>query len=87
MAAVTIYTRDYCGYCSRAKALLSSKGVDFEEKNATANPDFRQEMIARSNGGTTFPQVFINGQHVGGCDDIHAMDRAGKLDPILAVEG
>ncbi|MCA0256325.1 MAG: glutaredoxin 3 [Proteobacteria bacterium] len=87
MAAVTIYTRDYCGYCSRAKALLSSKGVDFEEKNATANPDFRQEMIARSNGGTTFPQVFINGQHVGGCDDIHALDRAGKLDPLLAVEG
>ena len=87
MAAVTIYTRDYCGYCSRAKALLASKGVDFEEKNATANPDFRQEMIARSNGGTTFPQVFINGQHVGGCDDIHALDRAGKLDPLLAVEG
>ena len=87
MAAVTIYTRDYCGYCSRAKALLSSKGVGFEEKNATANPDFRQEMIARSNGGTTFPQVFINGQHVGGCDDIHALDRAGKLDPLLAVEG
>ena len=87
MAAVTIYTRDYCGYCSRAKALLSSKGVDFEEKNATANPDFRQEMIARSNGGTTFPQVFINGQHVGGCDDLHALDRAGKLDPLLAVEG
>lgn len=87
MAAVTIYTRDYCGYCSRAKALLSSKGVDFEEKNATANPDFRQEMIARSNGGTTFPQVFVNGQHLGGCDDIHALDRAGKLDPLLAVEG
>jgi glutaredoxin 3 len=87
MAAVTIYTRDYCGYCSRAKALLSSKGVDFEEKNATANPDFRQEMIARSNGGTTFPQVFVNGQHLGGCDDIHALDRAGKLDPLLAAEG
>lgn len=87
MASVEIYTRDFCGYCARAKALLSSKGVDFAEFNATANPDYRQEMIGRSNGGSTFPQIFINGQHVGGCDDLHALDRAGKLDPLLANGG
>lgn len=87
MASVTIYTREYCGYCARAKALLASKGVDFEEKDATYSPDLRQEMIARANGGSTFPQIFINGRHVGGCDDLHALDRAGKLDPLLAEEG
>lgn len=87
MASVTIYTRDYCGYCARAKALLTAKGVDFEEKNATENPDFRAEMIERSHGGSTFPQIFINATHVGGCDDLHALDRAGKLDPMLAEEG
>ena len=87
MASVTIYTRDLCGYCARAKMLLGVKGVDFEEKNATATPEYRQEMIERSNGGMTFPQIFINGRHVGGCDDLHALDRAGKLDPLLAEEG
>ncbi|PZU19005.1 MAG: glutaredoxin 3 [Shinella sp.] len=86
MASVTIYTREYCGYCARAKALLASKGVDFEEKDATYSPDLRKEMIERANGGSTFPQIFINGKHVGGCDDLHALDRAGKLDPLLAEE-
>lgn len=86
MASVTIYTREYCGYCARAKALLASKNVDFEEKDATYSPDLRKEMIARANGGSTFPQIFINGKHVGGCDDLHALDRAGKLDPLLAEE-
>jgi len=86
MASVTIYTREYCGYCARAKALLASKGVDFEEKDATYSPDLRKEMIERANGGSTFPQIFINGRHVGGCDDLHALDRAGKLDPLLAEE-
>ncbi len=86
MASVTIYTREYCGYCTRAKALLASKGVDFEEKDATYSPDLRKEMIERANGGSTFPQIFINGKHVGGCDDLHALDRAGKLDPLLAEE-
>ena len=86
MASVTIYTREYCGYCARAKALLASKGVDFEEKDASYSPDLRKEMIERANGGSTFPQIFINGRHVGGCDDLHALDRAGKLDPLLAEE-
>lgn len=83
MAPVIIYTRDFCGYCARAKALLDSKGVDFTEYNATTNPAYRQEMMAKS-GGSTFPQIFIAGQHVGGCDDLHALDRQGKLDALLA---
>ncbi|MBB4009321.1 glutaredoxin 3 [Allorhizobium taibaishanense] len=83
MASVTIYTRKYCEYCARAKALLTSKDVDFTEIDATGNAELRQEMIDKS-GGTTFPQIFIGGTHVGGCDDLHALDRAGKLDPMLA---
>jgi glutaredoxin 3 len=85
MASVVIYTREFCGYCSRAKSLLESKGVDYVEHNATYSPDLRQEMIGKSNGRSTFPQIFINGEHVGGCDDLHALDRAGKLDPLLAA--
>jgi glutaredoxin 3 len=85
MASVVIYTRQACGYCSAAKKLLAAKGVSFEEHDATYSPDLRQEMIAKSNGGATFPQIFINGTHVGGCDDLHALDRAGKLDPMLAA--
>ncbi len=84
MTDVTIYTREYCGYCSRAKALLQSKGVDFVEHDATYSQELRSEMIAKSNGRSTFPQVFINGEHVGGCDDLHALDRQGKLDLMLA---
>jgi len=83
-ARVEIYTRDYCGYCSRAKALLASKGVDVVEYRAGDDPDKRREMIQRSHGGTTYPQVFINGRHVGGSDDIHDLDRMGRLDPLLA---
>jgi glutaredoxin 3 len=84
MASVVIYTREFCGYCARAKSLLESKGVAYVEHNATYSPDMRQEMLAKSNGGSTFPQIFINDKHVGGCDDLHALDRAGKLDPMLA---
>lgn len=84
MASVTIYTRDYCGFCAKAKALLESKGVAFTEYNATSNPDYRQEMMDKS-GRNTFPQIFIGAQHVGGCDDLHALDREGKLDPLLAA--
>jgi glutaredoxin 3 len=84
MASVTIYTRDFCGYCARAKALLQSKNVNFTEYNATENPQYRQEMIDKS-GRNTFPQIFIGEQHVGGCDDLHALDRDGKLDPLLAA--
>jgi glutaredoxin 3 len=84
MASVVIYTREFCGYCARAKALLEKKGVDFIEHNATYSPDMRQEMLGRSNGRSTFPQIFINEEHVGGCDELHALDRAGRLDPMLA---
>lgn len=84
MASVVIYTREFCGYCARAKSLLQSKGVDYVEHNATYSPDMRQEMIAKSNGGATFPQIFINEVHVGGCDDLHALDRTGRLDPMLS---
>lgn len=85
MTSVVIYTRQYCGYCSAAKALLEKKGVDYVEHDATGKPEIRSEMIDKAHGRTTFPQIFINGQHVGGCDDIHALERAGKLDPLLAA--
>ncbi|TRL35839.1 glutaredoxin 3 [Rhizobium straminoryzae] len=85
MAEVVIYTRQMCGYCARAKALLTAKGVTFTEHDATFSQQLRQEMIDKANGRTTFPQIFINGEHVGGCDDIHALDRDGKLDPLLAA--
>ncbi|TPQ50368.1 glutaredoxin 3 [Prosthecomicrobium hirschii] len=86
MAAVVIYTREFCGYCSAAKALLDRKGVAYEEKDATGSPDLRREMMDRS-GRTTFPQIFVGTTHVGGCDDLHALDRAGRLDPLLASAG
>ena len=82
-ARVEIYTRDFCGYCSRAKALLASKGVAFDEFRAGDDADKRREMIQRAHC-TTYPQVFINGRHVGGSDDIHDLDRAGRLDALLA---
>ncbi|MBW6423796.1 glutaredoxin 3 [Rhizobium sp. XQZ8] len=85
MADVTIYTREYCGYCARAKSLLDSKGVAYTEHDATYSKELREEMTAKSNGRSTFPQIFIDGQHIGGCDDLHALDRAGKLDPLLAA--
>ncbi|MET0172472.1 MAG: glutaredoxin 3 [Agrobacterium vaccinii] len=84
MASVTIYTRDFCGFCARAKSLLESKGVAFTEYNATTNPDYRQEMMDKS-GRNTFPQIFIGNKHVGGCDDLHALDRDGELDALLAA--
>lgn len=83
MVSVVIYTRQFCGYCAAAKALLENKGVDYVEHDATGKPELRAEMIDKARGRNTFPQIFINGQHVGGCDDMHALDRAGKLDPLL----
>ncbi len=83
-ARVEIYTKDYCGYCTRAKALLASKGVELVEYRAGDDAEKRREMIQRSHGGSTYPQIFINGRHVGGSDDIHDLDRIGKLDPLLA---
>lgn len=82
-AKVEIYTRDYCGYCTAAKSLLASKGVAFVEIDGSSR-DTRSEMIQRSHGGSTYPQIFINGVHVGGSDDIHDLDAAGRLDPLLA---
>lgn len=83
MAPVTVYTRAFCPYCTRAISLLARKGVQVKEIDATADPDKRQEMIARS-GRWTFPQIFIGEVHVGGCDDLHALDQRGGLDPLLS---
>lgn len=84
MQEVTIYTRQMCGYCTAAKRLLDSKGVAYVEHDATSSPELRREMLAKANGRTTFPQIFIGDYHVGGSDDLHALERAGKLDPLLA---
>ena len=84
MAEVVIYTRKMCGFCTAAKKLLSDKGVAFRELDATFDFDLKQEMIAKS-GRRTFPQIFINDEHVGGCDDLFALDKVGKLDPMLAA--
>lgn len=85
MAHVEIYTKAFCGYCARAKALLDSKGVAFEEYDITIGGPKRAEMLERSNGGSTVPQIFIDGTHIGGSDDLSALDRAGKLDPMLSA--
>jgi glutaredoxin 3 len=83
MAKVEIYTTPICPYCARAKRLLSDKGVAFVEIDVSRDPAKRDEMMARAEGRYTVPQIFIDGQGVGGSDDIHALDRAGKLDPML----
>ncbi|SNS26711.1 glutaredoxin 3 [Sphingomonas laterariae] len=85
MPKIEIYTKFLCPYCVRAKKLLGDKGVTFEEYDITMGGPKRAEMLERANGGTTVPQIFINGQHVGGSDDLHALDRAGKLDALLAA--
>ena len=84
MAEVVIYTRDFCYYSDAARELLTRKGVAFKEINATGDRALRQEMIEKANGGSTFPQVFIGDTHVGGCDDLYALEQAGKLDAKLA---
>ncbi len=85
MSAVTIYTRAFCPFCTRAVSLLKQKGVDFNEIDAGMDPDKKQEMIQRSNGGRTFPQIFIDEEHIGGCDEMMALERSGKLDKKLAA--
>ena len=85
MAKVEIYTSPLCGFCHSAKRLLNAKGVAFEETNVMMSPAKRQEMMQRANGRHTVPQIFINGQHVGGCDDLYDLERAGKLEPMLAA--
>jgi glutaredoxin 3 len=84
MAEVTIYTRQGCGYCTAAKRLLDRKGANYIEHDATGNPQLRQQMIERANGRSTFPQIFIGSAHIGGCDDLHALDYEGRLEPLLA---
>ena len=86
MAQVTIYTRAFCPFCSRAVRLLNDKNVSYEEVDAGMDPDKRSEMIQRANGASTYPQIFVNDMHIGGCDDMMALERAGKLDPLLAVQ-
>ena len=85
MAKVEIYTQWGCGYCSRAKALLDGKGVPYTEYDVTMDAAKRSEMVDRAPGARTVPQVFIDGVAMGGSDDIHALDRAGKLDPLLGL--
>ncbi|HTR84567.1 MAG TPA: glutaredoxin 3 [Reyranella sp.] len=86
MAKIEIYTSPWCGYCARAKALLEKKGAAYEEMDVMEDVAKRSEMRTRSNR-TTVPQIFINGQHIGGSDELHALDSAGKLDPLLAQPG
>lgn len=83
MQTVEIYSSPLCGFCHAAKRLLTQKGVEFDEIDVLANPDRKPEMIERANGGRTVPQIFIGGAHVGGCDDLYALERAGKLDALL----
>jgi glutaredoxin 3 len=81
---IEIYTKFGCPYCSRAKQLLSVKDVKFEEYDITMGGPKREEMIARAPGASTVPQIFIGDRHIGGCDDLYALDQSGKLDPLLA---
>lgn len=85
MAEVVIYTRDFCYYSDAARELLTGKGVAFREINATGNRELRKEMIERAHGGSTFPQIFIGDTHVGGCDELYALEEAGKLDALLTA--
>lgn len=84
MAEVVLYTKPGCPYCIAAMGLLKKKGVAFTEIVASNDPEKKQEMIQRSGGRMTFPQIFINDQHIGGSDDLHALDRKGELDSLLA---
>jgi glutaredoxin 3 len=84
MADIVIYTRPFCGFCGRALKLLNDKGAAFTEIEAGMDPEKRREMVERS-GRSTFPQIFINGDHIGGCDELVALDRAGGLDPLISA--
>ncbi len=87
MPPVEIYTTRFCPYCHAAKALLKRKGVSFSEIDVGRDWDRRAEMVQRANGRSTVPQIFIGATHVGGCDDLHALEDEGKLDALLADEG
>jgi glutaredoxin 3 len=83
-ATVTVYSGPSCPYCVRAKQLLTKKGTTFTDYDVKADKARYDEMLAKTNGRKTIPQIFINGQHIGGCDDLYALDSAGKLDALLA---
>lgn len=85
MAPVEIYTMNFCSYCHWAKELLKRKGVEFTEFDVSGNRELRAAMIARANGRSTLPQIFIGGTHVGGCDDLYALEDAGQLDTLLQL--
>ena len=84
MKPVEIYTTPYCPYCIAAKRLLDKKGVAYAEADVSRDPALRQAMTVRAGGSRTVPQIFIGGEHIGGCDDLHALDHRGALDPMLA---
>ncbi|MGR3485362.1 MAG: glutaredoxin 3 [Paracoccaceae bacterium] len=84
MQPIDIYTTPLCGFCHAAKRLLGAKGAAFTEIDLSRHPERRAEMVQRANGGRTVPQIFVGDTHVGGCDDLHALDRAGRLDALLA---
>jgi glutaredoxin 3 len=86
MPEVVIYTRPWCGYCTRAKMLLDGKGATYEEIDVRGDPDLWGEMVRRSGGRTTVPQIFIGEHHVGGCDDLFDLERIGQLEPLLRGE-
>ncbi len=85
MAKVEIYTKTFCGFCVRARHLLQSKGVEFDEYVIDGGGPKREEMIQRANGRTTVPQIFIDGRHVGGCNDLYDLERDGTLNELLAA--
>ncbi|MFT6899529.1 MAG: glutaredoxin 3 [Paraglaciecola sp.] len=85
MSKVEIYTKGYCPFCHRAKALLEQKGIAFDEYKIDVQPELRAEMIERANGSYTVPQIFIGAQHIGGCDEMLALESQKKLDTLLAA--
>ena len=85
MANIEIYTKPTCGFCHMAKRLLGSKGASYAEVDISAKPERRSEMIQRAGGRSTVPQIFIDGKHIGGCDDLFALERGGQLDALLAA--
>lgn len=85
MPRIEIYSTPFCPYCLAAKRLLDGKGVSYHDTDVSRAPELRQEMMTRANGRYTVPQIFINGQHVGGFDELNALERSGRLDPLLAA--
>ncbi|NNF24243.1 MAG: glutaredoxin 3 [Rhodobacteraceae bacterium] len=85
MKTIDIYTSPFCGFCHAAKRLLSQKGVSFSEFDVARDPDKRKEMMQRAPGSRTVPQIFVGETHVGGCDELYALEQSGKLDPLLSA--